>query len=95
MTSRFQACLTLPFFKIPPWPLLMEVPSFRWDTLEEDLVFFGGGEDYELALDILNIRYFWHSEGKWQINNYIPGPGDFQSQSSENMMLRMEAVNFQ
>lgn len=41
MTSRFQACLTLPFFKTTQLPLLMEVPSFRWGILEEDLVLGG------------------------------------------------------
>lgn len=48
-----------------------------------------------LALDILNIRCFWHSKGKCEISNSVPGPGDFQSELSENMLLRMEVADIQ
>lgn len=44
---------------------------------------------------MLNIRCFRQLEGKYKINSYVAGPGDCQNQSSENMMLRMEAVDFQ
>ena len=48
-----------------------------------------------LVLHVLNVRCFWQLGRKCQVSSYLPRPGDFQSQSSENMMFRMEVVSFQ
>lgn len=53
-----------------------------------------GGKIMSLVLDTLNIRCFWQPEGKCQVNSYMPRPGGFQSQSSENIMFKMGVVDF-
>lgn len=49
-----------------------------------------------LVLDILNVKVHLAIEGNVKSTVLsVLGPGDFQSQSFENMMLRMEGVDFQ
>lgn len=43
----------------------------------------------------IECKVLWQLEGKCQGNSYMPRPGDFQSQSSENMMFGMKVVVFQ
>ena len=54
-----------------------------------------GGKIMNLVLGISNVQCFWQSEGKCHVSSYMSRTGSFQSQSSENIMFRMEVVDFE
>lgn len=84
MGSRFQAC---PDAYIDGGAVVQMRDPGRRPSL--------GGKIMSLVLSILNVRCCWQSEGKCQVGSYIPRPGGFQSQSSENITFRMAVVEFE